>query len=167
MSTKTSHNKGFTLIELIATLVLAGLVGALIMPFFYAGIFESRTAMDRVANNRDLQTVLENAMSHYFTSSEYYDFSDPTLYQPLNNEQYLDGTDGPMMQFANWLNTNWTELNPTSEIDSLTAVYPYEPTSNGTIGPSPYASDNRVVQVTVTHATGLEYVLYIGQAVEK
>lgn len=167
MSTKTSHNKGFTLIELIATLVLVGLVGALIMPFFYAGIFESRTAMDRVSNNRDLQTVLENAMAHYFTSDAYYDFSDPAGFQPLNDLQYSNGTDGPMVQFASWLNTNWTELNSTSEINSLSAVYPFEPTSNGTTGPSPYVSDNRVVQVTVTHDTGLEYVLYIGQAVAK
>lgn len=167
MSTKTSHSKGFTLIELIVTLVLAGLVGALIMPFFYAGIFESRTAMDRVSNNRELQAMLENAMTYYFNSNDYYKFSDPGDYQPLNDEQFANGTDGPMVEFANWLNTNWNQLNSTSTIDSLTAQYPFEPTSNGTTGPSPYASDNRVVRVNVTHTTGLEYVLYIGQAVEK
>lgn len=150
MSKHSTRHSGFTLIELIATLVLAGFVGALIMPFFYAGIFDSRTPMVQVANNHQLQSTAENIMEQFF--EDYYNASMPLDGSQSSNSSY------PMPAFADWLDSNVASLNASGDLKKLEVDYPFNAS-----GPSPYMSDNQVARVVVEHISGVKYVFYLGQ----
>lgn len=160
----TKHRNGFTLIELILTLVLVGFVGALILPFFYSGVFTSDTPMKRVEKNQELQSFLDNAMEVFYDSSNgYYGFNTTIGLQPLRSDDFSNGTVGPMPDFASWLDANWNSLEGKDAIKNLNADYvTVEPTEA-----SPYytefPSDKKVVRVVVEAKSGLKLVLYLGQ----
>jgi prepilin-type N-terminal cleavage/methylation domain-containing protein len=56
---------GFSIIELIITLVLMGLVSVMITPFFQSGVSQSSTPAFRMQASGDLQLTMENIMTAY------------------------------------------------------------------------------------------------------
>jgi prepilin-type N-terminal cleavage/methylation domain-containing protein len=59
------QNSGFTLIELIVTIVLAGLVLMMISPFFQSGVTESHRPARRLQDAVALERAMENMTGAY------------------------------------------------------------------------------------------------------
>ncbi len=62
---RSSRCAGFTLIELIITLVLMASVAAMVVPFFGSGVDSSTTVVTRLHRLTDLNTVLENILADF------------------------------------------------------------------------------------------------------
>lgn len=56
---------GFSLIEIIVTLILVGIMAAMIIPFFASGVTSSHTPIQIVSNTMDLNTVMANIVEDY------------------------------------------------------------------------------------------------------
>lgn len=59
---------GFSLIEIIVTLVIAGIAAAMLVPFFMSSVTESSLPMDRLGTDMNLQAVMENMIQDYRTN---------------------------------------------------------------------------------------------------
>lgn len=56
---------GFTLVEIILTLVLMGLLGAMIVPYFQAGVFDSSRLLSEQQNILDLNSCMAHMVADY------------------------------------------------------------------------------------------------------
>jgi type II secretory pathway pseudopilin PulG len=65
MNERARRPAGFTILEIVLTLVLLGVVGALMAPYYGAGVMTSSTALFRVQDTVQLEAVMENILSHY------------------------------------------------------------------------------------------------------
>lgn len=57
--------RGFTLIEVIVTLIVAAILGTMLVTFMETGIAESAKTLARVKNTYDLGKVIENMTADY------------------------------------------------------------------------------------------------------
>lgn len=60
-----NHAKGFTLLEVIVTLVLAAILGTILVSFMGTNLTESVQSVNRVRNTYDLGKVIENITADY------------------------------------------------------------------------------------------------------
>ncbi len=60
-----NHQAGFTLIEVIVTLVLASVIAAMLSSFFGTSLTRSGEPIQRLMNSTNLQQVMENIVSDY------------------------------------------------------------------------------------------------------
>ncbi len=60
-----NHQAGFTLIEVIVTLVLASVIAAMLSSFFGTSLTRSGEPVQRLMNSTNLQQVMENIVSDY------------------------------------------------------------------------------------------------------
>lgn len=65
MKRRLNQTQGFTLIELVITIALAGLVMMMIAPFFQSGITTSHLPAQRLQDAMALQRVMENINGVY------------------------------------------------------------------------------------------------------
>lgn len=65
MSKNHKHTAGFTLIEIIAMLVILGAVSAMIVPFFHSGVTTSNEPMVNLAWASDFNAVMANIVAEY------------------------------------------------------------------------------------------------------
>jgi prepilin-type N-terminal cleavage/methylation domain-containing protein len=79
MQNRLKQDSGFTLIELIATIVLAGIVMMMISPFFQSGVTESHRPALRLQDAMALQRTMENMSGAYRNT-----FKDTTALQNLS-----------------------------------------------------------------------------------
>ncbi len=70
MKRRLNQTSGFTLIELIITIALAGIVMMMIMPYFLSGITTSHLPGQRLQDAMALQRVMENMNGAYGASSK-------------------------------------------------------------------------------------------------
>lgn len=76
-----NQSSGFTLIELVMTIALAGLVMLMIMPFFQSGITTSQRPAQWLQNTVTIQQVMENMNGAYGKTAP----KDTTALQNLSN----------------------------------------------------------------------------------
>lgn len=65
MKRRLNQSSGFTLIELVATIVIAGIVMMMIAPYFQSGISNSHLPALRLQDTVALQRVMENINGAY------------------------------------------------------------------------------------------------------
>jgi prepilin-type N-terminal cleavage/methylation domain-containing protein len=65
MKSRFKHSPGFTLIELIATIALAGVVMVMILPFFQSGITDSHRPARWLQDAVTVQRAMENMNGAY------------------------------------------------------------------------------------------------------
>lgn len=65
MNERARRPAGFTILEIVLTLVLLGVVGALMAPYYGAGVLTSANLLFRVQDTVQLESVMENIISHY------------------------------------------------------------------------------------------------------
>lgn len=59
------RNKGFALIELIVTLVLLGMLGAIVVPFFFSGVTTATDPLVAMSTPLSLQKIMSNIVTDY------------------------------------------------------------------------------------------------------
>ena len=64
-------NKGFTLIEVIATLVIVGILSVAIIPYFQAGITRSADPLDVLPTPLKIQGIMSSIVSAYNGNPNY------------------------------------------------------------------------------------------------
>ncbi|MBI4805761.1 MAG: type II secretion system protein [Desulfovibrio sp.] len=65
------NNKGFTLIELIVTILLVGIMAAMVVPYFLSGVTTSSKPFDQMPPPLRLQLVMANIITDYSNSGTY------------------------------------------------------------------------------------------------
>ncbi len=60
MITMHTHRNGFTIVELILTLTLVGVVGMMLAPYYQSGVTNSPVFVNRVKASAELQYTMEN-----------------------------------------------------------------------------------------------------------
>jgi len=83
------HDEGFTLIEIIAVIVVAAILGTLLFQYFGETFIRSSDPIDRLKQTLKLQEVLENITEDYASSVKTEIYLDSTLRITIGNE----GTD--------------------------------------------------------------------------
>jgi len=59
------RSKGFALIELIVTLVLVGVLGVMIGPYFFSGVTTASDPLTKMSTPLDLQTIMAKIVTDY------------------------------------------------------------------------------------------------------
>lgn len=62
---------GFTLIELIVTLIMVSMMAAMVVPYFLTGITKSSEPITRMAAPLDLQAVMSRIVADYYSQAMY------------------------------------------------------------------------------------------------
>jgi prepilin-type N-terminal cleavage/methylation domain-containing protein len=60
-----SSRTGFSLIEIILTLIIIGMAAAMIVPYFMSGVFDSATVVNRQETIFNLNGVMANMVAEY------------------------------------------------------------------------------------------------------
>ena len=90
ISTFTQHRQGgFTLIEIIASLLIAAILGAIMFQYFGTSLTQSTVPIDRLKKALQLQQTLENITEDYESSDKSSTYLETTLMATIGAE----GTD--------------------------------------------------------------------------
>lgn len=85
---RATRSGGFTLLELIVTLIMVSMMAAMVVPYFLTGITKSSEPITRMAAPLDLQTVMARIVADYYSQAMYmHDLS-------LLNAQIITGNYG-------------------------------------------------------------------------
>lgn len=57
--------RGFSMVEMIITLVLMGIVGVMMIPYYQSGVTQSATPIFRLQANAELQETMENIIAYW------------------------------------------------------------------------------------------------------
>ncbi len=152
---------GFTMIELILTLVLAGIAGAMILPLFQSGVINSGTPVYRLESLAQLEATMANISAAVRQPST--TTSEQNPYQYRNEEDAGNPTAGGMQKLKEAIDNSATFSQWVPAGASITAT---------TVGPlklGQYASpsaisgaydQNYVLQVTLTASDGATLTHY-------
>ncbi len=147
--------RGFSLVELIFTLVLVGVMGAMLLPLFYSGVFDTVEPLGRLEESRDLQNMMENLQDQYY--SDFYAPLDRNSTDPSSAAaSWGDASTDNMTAFLDWLDVNATALGDFTVADATVFNMP-NPTGLVEV------RDLRMVRVVLEHDNGLRYTMYLGQ----
>jgi prepilin-type N-terminal cleavage/methylation domain-containing protein len=83
-----NQNSGFTLIELVATIVMAGIVMMMIVPYFQSGITNSHRPAQWLQNTMSIQRVMESINGAYGSILD----KNTTALQTLSNNIGSEGS---------------------------------------------------------------------------
>jgi prepilin-type N-terminal cleavage/methylation domain-containing protein len=86
---KTGGESGFTLIEIIAVIIITAVLGALLFQYFGQSFIKSSAPIERLQKALQLQQVVENITEDYERSAKTSAFLDGTLKNSIGTE----GTD--------------------------------------------------------------------------
>jgi prepilin-type N-terminal cleavage/methylation domain-containing protein len=86
---KTGGEPGFTLIEIIAVIIITAVLGALLFQYFGQSFIKSSVPIERLQKALQLQQVVENITEDYERSAKTSAFLDGTLKNSIGTE----GTD--------------------------------------------------------------------------
>jgi prepilin-type N-terminal cleavage/methylation domain-containing protein len=65
------NQKGFTLLETIVTIVLVGVMSAMVVPFFLSGVTRAGLPLNQMRTPLGLQTVFANIIADYNSNGTY------------------------------------------------------------------------------------------------
>jgi len=136
MNARRPH--GFTLIEIILTLVLIGGMIAILTPFYSAGIYSTHEPVDRLQDDVALNRVLENMIADF--QDNFYD-NNSTMLQQFSTK--LDGAAnatgyGDYTVVSKVLDKYPTSSNPDQDLANLANI----------------VDDNSRLVVTIANADG-------------
>lgn len=131
-STAKNTAKGFTLIEIIMTFVLGGILATMIMPYFMSGATEAQVPMARLQNS----SVLNEAMSLIVADYNALPLKDSTNLTALMNR-------------VNAFCSNYTLTNATASCASLITASARNNVTVGNLTNFTSASGTSVTQNTV------------------
>ena len=86
----TSDSKGFTLVEIIVTLVAAGILGAIFIQFMGTALDSSWNSVEIVRDEAGAEAVMEQLIAYYVADIN--SANDATNQNALANIDALDGT---------------------------------------------------------------------------
>ncbi len=86
---KTWEESGFTLIEIIAVIIITAVLGALLFQYFGQSFIKSSAPIEHLQKTHQLQQVVENITEDYERSAKTSAFLDGTL----KNSIGMEGTD--------------------------------------------------------------------------
>lgn len=68
---RATRSGGFTLLELIVTLIMVSMMAAMVVPYFLTGITKSSEPITRMAAPLDLQNVMARIVADYYSQAMY------------------------------------------------------------------------------------------------
>ncbi len=155
-----NRQHGFSMVELIVSLVLMGFVGVMLVPYYQSGVNQSSTPIFRLQANADLQETMENIIAYWHQQA----LSGPS--NPPQNATTRTGTltSTQLLALKTAIQGNIADFTPAGFTVTVNIDHPVQMSDYSAPVLDPLTDQNEAMIVTLSNpnAGSISYVFTTG-----